>query len=389
MARKRQGWTLRDRTPGGVLYVRFACGGSTVERSTGTSEGEAAAREARRIYADAIAREKPQPRKRLRSAAVDLEKVIAAWSVSLTNTHDAGTITTWELYANTHFLPFFEALHNLTTVQADLYMRERLGKVTASTVRKENTALRSLAGWAFKNGFLPEEVKVPPVPKRATGTPHTQRRRAPAVELSPEEIELLIEALPPWSTSKRVRPFPIRARFRVAYESGLRPELLSALLAPLHYRKGQETLHITPELDKGRWARDVPLSAAARAALDEALDGLTLRARATGELAADAPYSGAIFGEHDYREHLKAAADAVLPPDRAARFNGAHFRSARATHLLETGANIPGTMFLFGWTQVSTAARYVRPSARAAREALGILGAPRNSERGNSAKERT
>jgi len=366
VARKRQGWTLRSRTPGGVLYVRFACGGGTVERSTGRADGEGAAREARRIYADAIAREKPLPRKRLRAAEAGLEEVLASWLVSLTTTHDAGTLKTWRLYAYTHFEPFFEALHNLTTAQADLYMRERLGKVIADTVRREHTALRSLAAWAYRNGFIPEELSVPPIPKRVTGKPYERRRRSKPVEMSEEEIAALITHLPAWSTSKRVKRFPIRARFLVAYETGLRPELLDAIRAPLHYRRGQETLRITTELDKGRWARDVPLTAEAR----KALDSVCPKGKA-----------GLIFGKHDYRPHLKAAAAVALPPDRAERFNGAHLRSARVTHLLERPeANLPGVQFLVGHRSTATTARYVRPSARAARAALGILGAPRNSK---------
>lgn len=374
MARNRQGWTLRRRSPSGVLYVRFACGGSTIERSTGTGDGEGAAREARRIYADAIAREKPVARKRLRVGAVALEEVVAAWLISLTTTHDAGTLKTWKLYAYTHFVPFFDALHNLNNIQADLYMRERLGNVLATTVRKENTALRSLGEWAFVNGFLPERMVVPPVPKRAVGKAFGLRRRSPAIELSPEETEKIVKALPLWSNSPRLEvQFPIRARFEVAYQTGLRPELLDALLAPLHYRKGQRTIHITTELDKGRWARDVPLSDEARRWLDSVC-----------------PRSGLIFGKHDYRPHLKAAAKAALPRDRAERFNGAHLRSARVTHLLEQpSANLPGVQFLVGHTSTATTARYVRPSARAAREVLGILGAPRNPKRATSAKERT
>lgn len=373
MARKRQGFTIRQPIPGGVRYVRFTCDGRTVERSTGTSDPEEAAREARRIYADAIAREKPRVRKRVRQGAVDLEEVVAGWLTSLATTHDPGTVKTWELYVDAHFEPFFGALHNFTTAQAELYMRERLGKVLADTVRREHTALRAFAGWAHANGFLPEPMIVPHVPRRAIGKPHSKRRRAKAIELSEEETRRLIALLPAWSTSKRVKRFPIRARFEVAYETGLRPELLNSLMAPLHYRKGQETIRITPDLDKGRWARDVPLSDAARRALDKVV-----------------PKSGLIFGRHDYREHLRAAAKAVLPPDRAERFNGAHLRSARVTHLLEQpNANLPGVQFLVGHRSTATTARYVRPSARAAREVLGILGVPRNSGMGKSAKERT
>jgi len=67
MARKREGFTIRERSPGGVKYVRFVVDGRAVELSTGTSDREAAAREVRRIYADAITREKPRPRKQLRT----------------------------------------------------------------------------------------------------------------------------------------------------------------------------------------------------------------------------------------------------------------------------------------------------------------------------------
>lgn len=372
MARKRQGWRIRQQSPGGIYTVRFTCDGRTVERSTGTSDAERAAREATRIYAHAIAHERPRPVKRLRAGAVDVAEVVAAWLISLTTTHDAGTIKTWKLYAKTHWLPFFEALHSVTSIQCGLYMRERLGKVRATTVRKELTALRSFVALAEEYGWLPKGVTVPSVPKRSTGTAHSKRRRSAAVELSPVEVDAILAALPEWSTSRKVAKFPIRARFIVAYETGLRPELIDALSAPMHYRKRQASVRITVELDKGRWARDVPLSARARTALD-----------------AVCPKQGVIFGKHDYREHIRAAAAAAMPadPGRAERFCGAHLRSARVTHLLEQpGANLPGVQFLVGHKSTATTSRYVRPSARAARD---VLGYPKNSTGRRGAKERT
>jgi hypothetical protein len=60
------------------------------------------------------------------------------------------------------------------------------------------------------------------------------------------------------------------------------------------------------------------------------------------------PKEGLIFGWHNYREYLKAAAEQVLPPERAKRFAGSHLRSARITHLAESSQNLPGVQFIVG-----------------------------------------
>lgn len=359
MGRRRQGWTLRRRAAGGIWKVRFTVAGRVVERSTGTADREQATREAGRIYAHAIATE-PAPRHRRRAGSEELEVLIGAWLISLSTTHAAGTLKTWELYATTHFLAWFPAAHSVTSAECAGYMRARLGLVQATTVRKELTALRSLVGWLAENGVVPDDTLVPTVPRRATGKPHPVRRRSAAIELSPAETEALIAALPEWSTSRRVKPFPIRARFLVAYETGLRPALLDGLSAPLHYRHGAPRLRVTAELDKSRWVREVPLSPGARAALDS---------------ACPKGKEGPIFGSHDYRPHLAAAARAALSPDRAERFAGAHLRSARITHWLEETGNLPAVQYLVGHKLTATTARYVRPSLRAAES---ILGRPKN-----------
>lgn len=365
MGRNRQGWTLRRRSQGGVWYVRFTVAGRTVERSTGTADREQATREAARIYASEIAREPPKQRRGRRGAAAPLEELLAAWLTSISTTHSEGTRETWTVYARAHFVPFFDAAHNLTPALTAEYMRQRLGKVLASTVRKELTALRSFLEWCSEMGVTTELVTVPSVPKRVAGTKHHERRRSAAIALSPEQTLAIIEALPEWSTSRKVERFPIRARFLVAYETSLRPSTLDRLEAPRHYRRGAASLHVTADIDKAHWERDVPLTPAARRALD-----------------AVAPEAGLIFGSHRYDEHIREAAIEALPPELAERFAGAHLRSARVTHLLERGANLPGVQHLAGHKLISTTARYVRPSERAAREALGLgskLGAPRKN----------
>jgi integrase len=249
-------------------------------------------------------------------------------------------------------MPFFSGLHRLTDSDAVKYMQSRLAKVSANTVRKELSALRGFCRWAESERLIPMVV-VPSVPKRATGTAYKHRRRSAAIELSPPEVQKIIKALPEWSSSPRVPAFPVKARFQVAYETGLRPELVDLLSVPENYRRGARFLNITKALDKGRWSRRVPLSPAARRALDRVC-----------------PKDGTIFGAHDYRTQIRRAAKKALPKDRAELFTGAHLRSARATHWLDKGAPLTGVQFLLGHLRMDTTAKYIRPSERAALAAL-------------------
>lgn len=361
MGRVSRGWKLRQRAPGHAYTVRFWIAGREIERSTGTSDPVEAGREASRIFADEV-RRAPKPRAR-RGGQLDLEELVAAWLVALSSTHDGGTCETWELYARTHWLPHFGGMHHLTEAMCSEYMRKRLAVVQKSTATKELSALRQFTIWLLEVGAIPDRIEVPSAPRRSLGNAHPVRRRSAAIELSPAECEALLAALPAWSTSRKVPSFAIRDRFIVAYETSLRPSTLDAIETPTHYRKGSATISLTPGIDKNRMGREVPLSARARAALDAVLDRLP-----RGEDGE--PYRGPIFGWHEYREHLAAAAKAVLPPDRAARFCGAHLRSARITHALERTGNLPGVQYLAGHKRANTTAIYVRPSLRAALDVI-------------------
>lgn len=351
MGRKPAGWRIRQRAPGHAYAVRFTWAGSEYELSTGTDDPELAPREAARIYADVVSRN-PEPRRRTKAGAT-LEGLIERWLVSISATLDPKTVETWKLYAESHWLPFFDALHHVTSVMATEYRDARLRVVQAVTVRKELSALRSFVRWLTAHGYLERSVEVDGVPKRATGTKYEKRRRSAAIPLSPDEARAIIKALPEWSESRKVPPFPVRARFAVAYETSLRPETLDRLSAPEHYSPGRTHLDLPLELDKNRWDRAVPLTENARAALDRVC-----------------PESGLIFGKHDYRDQLRKAVADALPPHRAKLFTGGHFRSARITHLLEQTGNLPGAQFLAGHKQTGTTARYVKPSLRAAEAML-------------------
>ena len=358
MARHARGWTIRRRVAGGVYLVRFTWQGRIVERSTGESDRGKAEQAATRIYAHFIAR---APAPRARAASGEFKGSVAQWLASLESTHDPGTCSTWELYAHTHWMPRWLGMHEVTREAIEAYRDARLQRVKAETVRKELSALRIFLRWAKI------DVPVPSIGLRTVGRAHDQPRRGTAPQLSPEQIEALLVALPEWSTSKKVPPFPIQARFVVQYETSLRSSTLDGLTVPKHYRRGAASLLITPDIDKARFGRELPLTPRARQALDRVC-----------------PEKGLIFGRHDYREHIDEAAKDTLPGDVADRFSAPHLRSARITHALEKTGNLPGVQFLAGHKLLSSTSVYAKPSMRAAEDVVRALSEPSPSKRRKS-----
>ncbi len=250
----------------------------------------------------------------------------------------------------------FPSLLDVTTDSVVEYQTARLRQVMAATVRKELATLRGLLRYAHakgKIGLVPEVRTLP----RSKGTRYEKPRRVAADELSPEEVRALIAALPEESRARLDQPaFPVRDRFVVAYETGLRPSFLDALSVPENYTRGQAYLRIPTEHDKTGDARTVPITPKAQAALDRW-----------------APRRGIIFGAHDYRDAIRKAALVALSEDKAMRFCGAHLRSAMITHALERTRNVPGVQRLVGHRQLATTSRYLRASDRAARAVIDAL----------------
>lgn len=369
--RKDQAWTLRRSGPEAVWKCRFTVAGRVTERSTGKRDEREADAEAARIVAAARAGElRDATPARRRGAAAPLEDVVTAWLLWLSTTHAERTRKVWGEYANSHFLPFFGSTEKLTESACAEYRRRRLGNVLAETVRHELTALRNLVAFCALPdvGAIPASFLIEGVPKRVTGKRHAVRRRSAADPNSPEEVARIIALLPEWGGRRgpprkdfdrqrayKVQLFPIRARFEFAYLTGLRPTTLDKLSVPEHWEPGRMTLQLTDDADKIRWGRELPLEARALEILTEV-----------------APKAGLVFGKHDYRPHLKAAAAQVLPPERAARFAGSHLRSMFTTHELERGKNIVGIQYRVGHKLLSTTARYVKPSFRAAMETIDL-----------------
>lgn len=281
-----------------------------------------------------------------------LDRLVDLWLADLVGQVDPETGRLYRLHWVTHLLPHFGAPESITTARMADYGRRRLRVVKRSTLQKERSTLRGFLAWCSERGYLTDGLTLPALPRRAPGTPFAQRRRGLATQLSPEECRALIEALPVWSTPRHNRPaFIVRARFVVAYETTLRPATLDALSAPEHYSKGAATLRIADEIDKARFGRDVPLTDAARTALDSVAG------------------AGLLFGDHDYRDQLTKAARKVLTPAKARTFTAYDLRHARLTELAETG-NLMGAAYLAGHKHVTTTSIYAHPGFDAAERAL-------------------
>jgi integrase len=273
------------------------------------------------------------------------------WLADIETQIDAGTLDTMLVYVR-HFDRFFGTMSGVTDAACARYGPERLAHVKRQTVQKELGALRRFLSWCVEQRILNRVPVVPSLPRRALGTPFEKRRRSRPTALTPVEVAAVIDALPEWSSSKKCERFPVRARFRVAWETALRPKTISKLSVPNNYVRGGAILVITDEIDKIRFGRELPLTSAARDALDSVC-----------------PEVGLIFGEHDYRDQLKKAAQAALPPEKAATFAAYDLRHARATQWAETG-NLVGVAYLLGHKQVTTTNKYARPNRNAAEKVL-------------------
>lgn len=285
-----------------------------------------------------------------------LEDLMADWIAAISGHVDSTTAGLYELHARTHLGPFFLSLDNITPAQIADYGRKRLAVVKRATLQKERSTLRGFLDWCAERGHIDSAPEFPALPKKATGTAHSQRRRGAATDLSPEECQAVIDDLPKWSTPRAGRPaFAVRPRFVVMYETGLRPATLDALSVPEHYTRGATSLRITDAIDKARFGRELPLSLRAQAALVSCVQR-----------------KGIIFGKHDYRPQLVKAAMSLTAQKRAT-FTAYDFRHARLTELAETG-NLTGAAYMAGHKRVTTTAIYVKPGLKAAKRVLAAVG---------------
>lgn len=285
-----------------------------------------------------------------------LQELSGRWLEEIAGTIDPGTKGLYAMHFSAHLTPHFGTPQGISAATIVAYCRKRLKLVKRSTLKKERSSLRSFLSWCHENGLLLEPVELPPLPKRAQGTAFAVRRRGKATELTPEECRSIIALLPNWSAGRLgVKPFPIRARFTVMYETALRPATLSKLIVGEHYSRGMAYIRITDAIDKARFGRDLPLSLRAREALDFVL-----------------PKSGLIFGDHEYRRYLERAAKLVIG-ERAATFCPYDFRHARITELAQKGG-LSAVQFIAGHKRAETTSIYIHADRVAAAKLLDEVG---------------
>jgi len=340
MGQRAQGYRLRQPTKGGVFKVRFRIDGVRFELSTGKRDRGGAEQEARRIYAEKLAGSSPERR---RPSGFNLSTRSASeWLASLALRPK--TMGNYKEFT----LRWIRRVPSWDDAGLAAYARERLREAISKTVKSELSAMRGLLRWLVEVGGLDEMPLVPSIPKSAMGTRSKRRTRVAAPELSKKEVQSFLRKLPDKST----KGWWVRPRCEFLYLSVLRPATVDALSVPEHWTRGSKTLNITADIDKEGFAREQPLSP-----------------RALAILKRCAPTAGVIFGEHKYYRYVRKAATA-LPPGKAAIFTGQHLRSARATHILDSGATLTGAQYLLGHTRASTTSRYLRPSKLEASKAL-------------------
>jgi len=339
MGRHAQGYQVRaPRRKGGCWTVRFRHQGARVELSTGQRDRGAAEREARRIYAEHVTGRPTQGR----AVATLTPGVTSAWLDELPVRE-----VTRRLYEK-YTVYWLREMPVLSESGIASYTRRRLRAVRGKTVRSELSALRRLIAWLVEQGYLDEPIAVPDLSSADLGTPYGTRRRVAAPQLTEAEVRAVLRRLPERSATG----WWVRPRCELLYETGLRPSTVDALSVPEHWAPGSRTLLVTQDIDKEGFERELPLSP-----------------RAQRILRRCAPGAGVIFGPHRYDPYVREAAKA-LGTSKAKLLTSQHLRSARATHLLDAGAELTGVQWLLGHKHTSTTARYVRPSFNAAKSAL-------------------
>ncbi len=352
MARPAKGWSLRKpRPPLQPFYaVRFTNkAGRRVELSTGTSDPVEAARVGADLYARDLTTAVATSTRRI-NPLLQLDELFALWLADLEATHDEETVATYLGYTK-RFVEHFGTLANVTRPRMGDYQRERLRRVLVRSVRKERSAMNTFLGWCVEQEILSEEQVPlwPMIAKKATGVRSGKQRAAP-VDITAEQANAFIAALPIWSRPFKGRSYAVRDRFIVAYETALRPALLDELSVPEHWRPGASRLKIASEIDKARYGREVPLTR-------RAIDALTRVVTAHGITA------GLVFGRHDMREHVERARKAAGLPEDFAPYD---LRHGRIGHWLDETPDMRGVAFLAGHTLLTTTDKYLRGQQKSA-----------------------
>ncbi len=338
----------------GVYGIAFtASNGAPREISLRTRDSEEAKRIAPTVYAENILEvPKEGASNFIASPTTDLIGLVADWIVAVSSELGRDTDKTYITYGR-HWKKHFKFLGDIRPATVGNYQRARLTEVIRDTVQLELYALRRFFKWLKEQEYIRAVPEFPELAKKATGTRKPGRRRKPTLVLSAEQMDAIIEAAPVWSEKKRKgKYFPVRPWFIVARETGLRPITINNL-------KGSDVtiagLHVREENDKNVWGRVVPLTPAARKAL---------------ELAKPESPDDLVFGKHEWNFFFYKAALKALGPEVADHVSKYDLKHGLVTELFDAGASETGIQFLTGTT--SAIRRYSHPTRTAAEDALAV-----------------
>lgn len=368
MGRRPEGWKVFDKR--GWFYVRFTHAGVEHRIALATKDRAEADKRAPIEYSKIVLGRAPTRESTRDLTNAKLEDVFSEYVDVTDGSLDDETRKTLRIYARKFVAHFGESLGNVNEQTIAEYGRKRLREVLRTTVLKERSALRTFLSWCKDERKLIAEVPhFVDLPKKATGV-RVGKQRAKPVEITAAEACDIIAGLPELSKSIDGRKWPVRLRYLVAWETGLRPETLARLSAPQNYVRGSSEIVMDNDDDKARYGRAVPLSVLARAALDKV-----------------APDSGLIFGKHNFAKALKRSALRVLGAEKAKRFAQYDFRHGRATQLAEETGNLPGVAYLLGHRRLTTTDKYLRGSRRAAENVLAAIDGPNSPPHGVQMKQ--
>lgn len=347
MGRAAEGWTLVPPTGRRKVYrVRFRWAGVRQCPSTGCTDPGEAAREAARLYAEAVS-----GRESLAPVSADLSESVALFLAHYGTQHAAGTTETAEMYFTAHVIPHFRSLARFTAPTYADYIAKRMGQVCRSTVRKELSVVRQFVAWEGTQGNA--LAAVPELPKNGhPGRRSKNARKSKATIIRPADVKRILAAMP--ERSRRTGAW-VRPLFVVLWETGLRPITVLRLQAGEHYKRGALRLFISAAIDKENFERWVPLSPAARRALDRVYP------EAGSGLLFDA-------AEDSVRFSLEAALRKAGLSER--RIGVYDFKHSRISLDANSGLPLAGIAHMVGHTNIATTALYVTTGEDAARSVL-------------------
>lgn len=347
----------------GLPRIREALGVAYCDERTGRSPSRAAENAAARRYKEVVRGRSFASPDRVLTIATD-EELIAVWLDAIETPTNKKSVDTKGTYGRTWHRFFADekrwegdrrvAIERMVDDAGVLdYALHRLTKVLRKTVRKELTALFEFFEWAKIHrhiAFVPER---PRLPKSDPGVRAGKQRSKP-VDIEPTEARAILAALPEYSDASRSirkgyadRAFPVRAPLEFMWEMTWRPTTIARLEVPRNWSPGRDSVDLDDADDKARYGREV-----------------TLTKRAKEILERWAPKRGVIFGEHDYRAYVKAAALKVLPQHKAVQFARYDFRHGRINHLLDVTNDLLGTAQIAGHKQITTTNAYLRSKKR-------------------------